>query len=146
MYLMMTMSKIDDDYPDNQASMAGMRVRKLKTLFIDMGHGFNDDDCDNDDDDESFVALSLVHPFDGCEAWGICTRSCSNPHHDHDDDDVDVDENYDDDDNDDGDDDFNEEGMGLKEGGTSGSVSSSSALLHFISSTHTKHTWHHFVV
>ena len=132
---LMMMSKIDDDYLDNQASMAGMRVRKLKTLFIDMGHGFNDDDCDNDDDDESFVALSLVHPFDGCEAWGICTRSCSNPHHDHDDDDVDIDGNYDDDDNDDdddddGDDDFNEEGMGLNEGGTSGS--SSSALLQFI--------------
>ena len=63
MYLMMTMSKIDDDYPDNQASMAGMRVRKLKTLFIDLGRGFNDDadidyDCDkdDDDDDENFVA------------------------------------------------------------------------------------------
>ena len=59
---LMTMSKIDDDYMDNLASMAGMRGRKLKTLFIDMGPGFNNDadidgDYDNDeDDDENFVA------------------------------------------------------------------------------------------
>ena len=50
-----------------------------------------------------FAAQALVHPLDGCGAWGMCNRSCSNPHHD---DDGDC---YDDDDGekDDDDDDFN---------------------------------------
>ena len=68
----------------------------------------------------------------------MCTRSCSNPHDD--DDDYhhhhNVNVEFEDDDDDDDDDDFNEQGMGLNEGGTSGSVSSSSALLHFIRRTH----------
>ena len=35
--IMMMMSKIDDDYVDNQALMTGMGVGKLSTLFMDMG-------------------------------------------------------------------------------------------------------------
>ena len=52
-----------------------------------------------------FAAQALVHPLDGCGAWGMCNRSCSNPHGDNDDGDGDVD--GDDDDDDGNDDDFN---------------------------------------
>ena len=54
---MMVMSKIDDDYVDNQALMTGMGVGKLSTLFMDMGHGFHDD---GDIDDDMMMMLMMV--------------------------------------------------------------------------------------
>ena len=48
-----------------------------------------------------FAAQALVHPVDGCGAWGMCNRSCSNPHHDDDGDGGDDDGDDDDDDDDD---------------------------------------------